>query len=48
MILANLGNRFFDQKFNYIHRNSVEAGLCRYPWEYKYSSADFIIMEEAI
>lgn len=27
------------QKLNYIHENPVRAGLCRYPEEYKYSSA---------
>ena len=30
-----------DEKFNYIHMNPVRAGICKYPWEYKYSSADF-------
>jgi putative transposase len=30
-----------DQKFNYIHMNPVNAGLCRYPWDYEYSSAGF-------
>lgn len=29
------------QKINYIHRNPVKAGLCRYAEEYKYSSASF-------
>ena len=27
------------QKLKYIHENPVRAGLCRYPEEYKYSSA---------
>ena len=27
------------QKLNYIHSNPVKAGLCKYPEEYKYSSA---------
>jgi putative transposase len=29
------------QKLDYIHNNPVRAGLCTYPWEYKYSSARF-------
>ncbi len=29
------------QKLNYIHQNPVKAGLCKYPEEYQYSSADF-------
>ena len=31
----------FIQKMEYIHYNPVEAGLCSYPEEYKYSSAKF-------
>ena len=31
----------FKQKLDYIHRNPVVAGLCRFPEEYKYSSASF-------
>ena len=27
------------QKLRYIHENPVQAGLCKYPEEYKYSSA---------
>jgi hypothetical protein len=34
-------DRFFMQKLDYIHRNPVEAGLCRYPEDYYYSSAAF-------
>jgi putative transposase len=30
-----------DQKLEYIHCNPVKAGLCKYPWEYVYSSAAF-------
>lgn len=29
------------QKLNYIHSNPVKANLCRYPEEYRYSSARF-------
>src|SRR5204863_8661035 len=29
------------QKLKYIHENPVRAGLCRFPEEYKYSSALF-------
>ena len=29
------------QKLDYIHYNPVKAGLCKYPWEYLYSSAGF-------
>jgi putative transposase len=36
-----VSHQVIDQKFNYIHQNPVKAGLCQYPWEYKYSSADF-------
>ncbi len=31
----------FLQKLNYIHQNPVKAGLCKYPEDYKYSSAAF-------
>ena len=31
----------FLQKLEYIHNNPVRAGLCRYPEDYKYSSARF-------
>ncbi|MFM7487750.1 MAG: REP-associated tyrosine transposase [Cytophagales bacterium] len=31
----------FEQKLEYIHSNPVRAGLCKYPEEYKYSSAKF-------
>lgn len=34
------------QKLDYIHNNPVRAGLCRYPWEYKYSSARFYLKSE--
>ena len=33
--------KVFDQKLEYIHYNPVNAGLCKYPEEYKYSSALF-------
>jgi REP element-mobilizing transposase RayT len=29
------------QKMQYIHENPVKAGICRFPEEYKYSSAKF-------
>lgn len=32
---------FFWQKLDYIHFNPVRAGLCKYPEEYLYSSAQF-------
>ncbi|MFZ1527276.1 MAG: hypothetical protein WAT19_00870 [Ferruginibacter sp.] len=31
------------QKLEYIHLNPVRAGLCKYPEEYKYSSAAFYL-----
>ncbi|MBY0434774.1 MAG: transposase, partial [Cyclobacteriaceae bacterium] len=31
----------FEQKIGYIHNNPVKAGICRYPEDYKYSSARF-------
>ena len=33
--------RVFIQKLEYIHNNPVKAGLCKYPEDYKYSSASF-------
>ena len=33
----------FDQKLEYIHNNPVRAGLCRYPEDYRYSSAAFYL-----
>ena len=33
--------KVFLQKLNYLHRNPVKAGLCKYPEEYRYSSARF-------
>lgn len=33
----------FLQKLYYIHNNPVAAGLCKYPEDYKYSSANFYI-----
>ncbi len=35
--------KFFNQKLDYIHNNPVKAGLCNYPEEYGYSSADFYL-----
>lgn len=35
-------NGLIDQKLDYIHFNPVKAGLCKYPEEYRYSSAGFI------
>ncbi len=31
----------FAQKLDYIHNNPVQAGLCKWPEDYKYSSAKF-------
>jgi len=31
----------FLQKLNYLHENPVRAGICKYPEDYKYSSAYF-------
>ena len=31
----------FIEKLDYIHQNPVKAGLCKFPEEYKYSSAKF-------
>ncbi len=33
--------KVFIQKMNYIHYNPVKAGLCKFPEEYYYSSANF-------
>jgi REP element-mobilizing transposase RayT len=33
----------FMQKLEYIHQNPFKAGLCKYPEEYKYSSARFYL-----
>jgi len=35
-----------DQKMEYIHMNPVKAGLCKYPEDYKYSSARFYLKNE--
>ncbi len=34
-------SQVFEQKLEYIHYNPVKAGLCKYPEDYKYSSARF-------
>ena len=39
-------NEVFDQRLDYIHNNPVQAGLCNYPEEYKYSSASFYLKNE--
>jgi putative transposase len=31
----------FKQKLDYIHNNPVDAGMCEYPYDYRYSSACF-------
>jgi REP element-mobilizing transposase RayT len=33
--------KVFDQKLDYIHFNPVNAGICEYPEQYLYSSAQF-------
>ncbi len=33
--------KVFEQKLNYIHNNPVNAGLCKKPEDYHYSSAKF-------
>lgn len=33
--------KVFQQKLDYIHYNPVKAGMCRFPEEYKYSTARF-------
>ena len=37
---------FFEQKFNYIHKNPVEAGICALEEDYEYSSAKFYLTGE--
>lgn len=39
-------NKVFNQKLDYIHRNPVQAGLCEYPEQYRYSSASFYLVNE--
>lgn len=34
-------DKIFVQKMDYIHNNPVNAGLCQFPSDYKYSSAKF-------
>jgi putative transposase len=34
-------DEIFVQKMDYIHNNPVNAGLCQFPSDYKYSSAKF-------
>jgi REP element-mobilizing transposase RayT len=34
-------SKVFDQKLEYIHDNPVNAGLCEYPEQHKFSSAKF-------
>jgi len=34
-------NAVFHQKIDYIHHNPVRAGLCKFPEDYKYSSAKY-------
>jgi REP element-mobilizing transposase RayT len=34
-------DKVFQQKLNYIHNNPVKASMCKFPEEYKYSSANF-------
>jgi putative transposase len=34
----------FNEKLEYIHYNPVKAGICKYPEDYKYSSARFYEM----
>jgi hypothetical protein len=36
----------FKQKLDYIHNNPVEAGLCEYPYQYRYPSASFYFAKE--
>jgi putative transposase len=36
----------FNQKLEYTHYNPVKAGLCKYPEDYKYSSARFYELNE--
>ncbi len=37
---------FFEQKFDYIHNNPVEAGMCELEEDYEYSSAKFYLTGE--
>jgi putative transposase len=34
------------RELEYIHNNPVKAGLCELPEEYKYSSAEFYLLNE--
>jgi REP element-mobilizing transposase RayT len=34
-------DKVYQQKLEYIHQNPVKAGLCKFPEDYKYSSASF-------
>ena len=34
-------SKVFEQKIDYIHYNPVQAGICKYPEDYYYSSAKF-------
>ena len=35
--------KVFKQKLDYIHNNPVSAGICTFPFKYKFSSASFYI-----
>ncbi len=39
-------DKFFEQKFNYIHNNPVDAGICELEEMYEYSSAKFYLTGE--
>lgn len=41
-----LTDDFFEQKFNYIHNNPVEAGMCELEEDYEFSSAKFYLTGE--
>jgi len=41
--IALWSTNVFWQKIEYIHNNPVRAGYCKYPEEYKYSSAEFYL-----
>jgi REP element-mobilizing transposase RayT len=41
MSIELFSEKVFLQKMNYIHNNPVKAGMCKYPEDYKYSSAGF-------
>lgn len=44
---ATMYNRkIADQKVDYIHNNPVKAELCKLPEEYKYSSAQYYLLNE--